>query len=135
MRASRGVCLTVALSALLMVTQPVGAAPVLDGGDDLAAALTFETKILDNLREGQLYEVEYTTPARVPGDVASVHGFADSALWTGTYLAAQSFRYALAKRYLSGPLAPDQVTFWEEQRAQALSRVRAMVDKFHILSN
>jgi hypothetical protein len=135
MRASRGVCLIVVFSALLMITQPVGAAPVLDGGEDLAAALALETKILDNLWEGQIYEIEYATPARVPGNVSSVHGFGDSALWTGTYLAAQSFRYSLAKRYLSGTLTPDQLTFWEEQRADALSRVRAMVDKFHILSN
>ncbi len=125
------------VTATLMFVQPAGALgnPILDGGDDLATALSLETKLLDNLREGQLYEIDYATPARVPGNVVGVHGFGDSALWTGTYLAAQSFRYALAKRYLGNPLTPDQVTFWTQQRNEALTRVRAMVAKFHVLAN
>lgn len=110
--------------------------PPLGCGEDLQAALDFETKILDNLWFGQLYEINYATPDRVPGDVVSAFQFGDSALWTGTYLAAESFRYALAKKYLSKKkLTDEERAFWEEQKADAKQRVDVMVAKYHILTN
>jgi hypothetical protein len=136
MRRIRSAWLIAAIGATLLVVPRVDAqvGPVLDD-DDRTAALGLETKLLDNLWDGQLYEIEYRTPTRVPGDVAEVGAFADSALWTGTYLAAQSFRYALAKRYLAGSLDAEQLAFWQQQRDEALARVRTMVAKFHILTN
>lgn len=105
-------------------------------GVDLNWALDLENKILDNMWDGQIYEVDYRTRKRVSGDLVSVNHFGDSALWTGTYLAAQSFRYALASRYLSEPtLKHPKSVFWQAQKADAKSRVDKMVAKYHVLAN
>lgn len=115
---------------------PKKCSPPLACGDDLQAAVDLEARVLDNLWFGQLYEIDYATPERILGDVASVHHFGDSALWTGTYLAAESFRYALAKKYLSKKkLTEEERTFWEGQKADAKQRVDVMVAKYHILTN
>ena len=115
---------------------PKKCSPPLACGDDLQTALDLEARVLDNLWFGQLYEINYRDSTRTLGDVANVFSFGDSALWTGTYLAAESFRYALAKKYLSGKkLNNEERTFWEEQKADAKQRVDVMVAKYHILTN
>lgn len=137
MKARRGFYVITAAALIVALAGPsVAQSPPPLGAEDLMATLDLETKILDNMWEGQLYEVDYATPERVPGNVSSVHHFGDSALWTGAYLAAQSFRYALATRNLSQPLGGiGKLGFWKKQRAEALARVREMVSKFHILAN
>lgn len=112
-------------------------APVLACGEDLDAALDLETRIADHMVSSQLVEIDYNTAERVPGDIRNVGAWGDSGLWTGTYLAAESFRYATAKRYLknSKRLTDDQVAFWSVQRDEALARVQAMVAKYHLLTN
>lgn len=115
---------------------PKRCTPPLGCGEDLEAALDFEAKILDNFWFGQLFEINYATSERIQGNVAKVHTFGDSALWTGTYLAAESFRYALANKYLSGKgLNREERTFWADQKSEARQRAEAMVAKFHILTN
>ncbi|MEX0873381.1 MAG: hypothetical protein WD179_00330 [Actinomycetota bacterium] len=137
-----GVVLAGAVVATLLALPSASAAgPVLDAADQ-AAALDFEARIVDNLRlvepfgGGQLFEIEYADPfPHTPGDpVADVHAFADSALWTGTYLGAQSFRYALAKKYINAE-PDDDDSFWIGQRDEAKARIDKMVQKFHILVN
>jgi hypothetical protein len=92
---------------------------------DLAAAVDLEAKAADNFWYGLMLEIDYNTPARTPGDVASMGAFGDSGLWTGTYLAAESFRYAVAKSHLNarghGP------SFWRQQRDQAKARIDTML--------
>lgn len=107
------------------------AAPVLDGTDQ-AAALDLEARVVDNFAYGQVVEIEYGSAARTPGDVANSFAWGDSGLWTGTYLAAQSYRYAVAGKYIS---EGTDVAFWTAQRDEAKARVRTMVDKYHLLTN
>jgi hypothetical protein len=109
---------------------------ILGCGDDLVAANTLEAKIADHFHFGQVFEVDFGTPSRPPGDVASLGGFGDSGLWTGVYLAAESFRYAVAKDYLADPtLTPAVRAVWQAHRNEARARVRAMVAKYHLLTN
>ena len=92
---------------------------------DLTAALDLEAKGADNFWYGLMLEIDYNTPARTPGDVASIGAFGDSGLWTGTYLGAESFRYAVARSHLSpgGEGAP----FWQQQRDEAKARIDTML--------
>lgn len=145
--------LTPRLSALLAVTallapatvalaqQPVRSLPC-DGplacADD-SAAVDLEQRIADNLRYGQAIEIDYRTPEKVLGDVASGGAWGDSALWTGVYLAGESMRYAVAQDKLRHLKGKDAATValrdeWTGQRDEALSRVRLMSAKFHLLS-
>ncbi len=104
---------------------------------DKAEMERLEARIADNFFDGQVYEIDYGTTARVPGNVVGAGAFADSALWTGTYLGSQSFRYALAKKKLANPslLPPGEASFWNAQKLQARTRITDMVRKFHILVN
>ena len=137
------------------VAAPKGAAPKAaaplpcDGplacADD-SAMLELERRIEDNFRFGQAIEIDYRTPERVLGDVASGGAWGDSALWTGVYLAGQSMRYAVAQdklkklsRAQGNPHVDEAekaaaIDYWTAQREQAASRVRLMSDKFHLLS-
>lgn len=140
----------VVLPSGVAVAEPDPVAPQCDGplacADD-TAMLELERRIDDHLRYGQLLEIDYRTTERVLGDVASGGAWGDSALWTGVYLAGQSMRYAVATDKLDEPngrgkgkgLARQRLTeqeraYWGAQRAEALSRVRLMVDKFHLLT-
>jgi hypothetical protein len=113
---------------------------------DDSAMVDLEQRIADNTRFGQVIEIDYRTPERVLGDVASGGAWGDSALWTGVYLAGQSMRYGVAEdklRRLSkehgNPHVSDEdtaaaIASWTAQRDEALSRVRLMSDKFHLLA-
>ncbi len=128
----------VVFTTLLAMPSASAAGPVLDGGADLAEAMRLEQRIVDNLRVhgpfggAQLFEVDYGSPARVLGDVVQTGHYADSALWTGTYLGSQSFRYSLAKKYIADGV---DVAFWTAQRDEAKERIDEMVEKFHVLVN
>jgi hypothetical protein len=104
----------------------------LDRPEDLSPALAAEARILDHFHYGQVYEQLYNTPARVTGDIATTVGENDSALYTGNYLGAESYRYALAKKKIS---EGTDVAFWTGQRNEAKSRVDAMVKQYHLLIN
>lgn len=143
----------------------IGATPVdrsgpagpLDTDEDLNAALFFEQRILDHYHYGQVHEQYYNTAEKLPGDIQTIVGENDSALYTGNYLAAESFRFALANEKLAeldhwrklrdrragkpgvGPKIPadldEQIAFWEAQLAEAKSRVDTTAAQFHILTN
>ena len=97
-------------------------------------ALDLEAKIEDHLVCGQVVAGAPTRPTRTPGAIAGVGGWGDSGLWTGTYLAAESFRYATAKH------VPRRTTHGRPvlDRAARRGRGRAsseMVAKYHLLTN
>jgi hypothetical protein len=122
--------------AVAKADPPDPCAPVLACGDDLSAMETLEAKIDDHLVYGQVLEASFAGPERTPGTVTSLGGWGDSGLWTGTYLAAQSYRYATAGKYLADPeVVGEARDFWTGQRAEALARVQAMVAKYHLLTN
>jgi hypothetical protein len=126
----------IGVAPMMAKASPDPCAPVLACGDDLAEARALETKISDHFVWGQVLEADFADASRTPGTVTGVGGWGDSGLWTGTYLAAESYRYALAGKYLADPevqgTARDD---WTAQRAEALDRVRAMVAKYHLLTN
>lgn len=93
--------------------------------DDLAAATGYEAKAADNFWYGLMLEINYRTPDRTPGDVSSLGAFGDSGLWTGTYLGAESMRYAVAKSHLNAQGNGPQ--FWQQQRDEAKARIDTML--------
>jgi hypothetical protein len=104
--------------------------------DDLAAALELESRIADHLWYGQILEIDYRSAARTLGDVASIGAWGDSGLWTGTYLAAESFRYAAARDALADAGLPDDVrASWTAQKAEAKARIDEIVAKYHLNVN
>ena len=147
----RLVAATVALVLGLLGAVPVTAQPPanesvsdgtgpLDTTSDLDAGLRFEERILDHFHYGQVHEQHYRTPDRVAGDIATLVGENDSALYTGNYLGAQAFRYALARSELAKLPGSEQANsvrhrFWQAQLEGAKVRVDAMVEQFHLLIN
>jgi hypothetical protein len=155
--------LAVATTALLcagICATPVRAeecSTVLGCGEDVEWAVDLERKIADNMWDGQIYEVDYKPGVeRTRSSITSVNRFGDSALWTGTYLAAESYRYALANKKLAKlvPLLPppkkarrkprpvkpptpleEEIAFWRAQKTDAKLRVDQMVAKYHVLVN
>jgi hypothetical protein len=118
----------------------------LASGDDLAEAIRLEGVVDWHLWYRQAYEIEYADTTRQPGadnadpaqrypGVARLTDSTDSALWTGTYLASQSFRYQVAKHYLAGHLPAADRAFWQGQKDEALARIRPLLDQYHLLSN
>jgi len=146
-------------------------------GDDADAAF-FEERILDffsptaRLREepspadhGQVYNLVYATADRLPGQEVSTSAAGDSALYSGNYLAGQSYRFALAKHrltlledrraaYLAAHPNADagqnsgvgtgsaglaeidaEIAAWQEQQRDAKRKVDVLTRQFHILSN
>ncbi len=126
--------LGIAISVLTLpahATPPVPASGPLSGGEDLQWSQDLEARIKDNTWYGQVYDVDKDAN----GVVTSVNHFGDSALWTGTYLAAESFRFALATKKLRGPLTKEDRDFWRAQKDDAKPRIDAMAAKFHMLIN
>ncbi|MFA5787226.1 MAG: hypothetical protein WDA71_09665 [Actinomycetota bacterium] len=112
----------------------------LDTESDLEAALWYEQRMLDHFHYGQVYEQIYNTAERKTGDILQLVGEQDSALYTGSYLAAQAYRYAIAKSKLAALPGNESShnprrLFWNAQRDDAKDRVDAMVAQYHILIN
>src|SRR5439155_9358475 len=110
----------------------ITSAPTADGttGPPLLRdpALRHMARTLENLMEqhlfyGQVFGVFYATTNKLPGTVVALDGAADSTLWSGVYLAAESFRYALARYKKSHVLKRGQVAVWEKEMERAKSRV------------
>jgi hypothetical protein len=132
--------LALACVGSVAASRGVAATGPLSGGDDLTWAIDLERKIADHLWNGQIYEVDYHAGLeKTRQNIRSVNHYGDSALWTGTYLAAESFRYATAKKYIAllqnDPLKTEELAFWNAQKAESRQRVKQMVDKFRVLIN
>lgn len=157
--------------------EPLAQQGPLDTAADDADAAFFEDRIADffsptaRLRgpaskddHGQVYNLVYATTERLPGDEVTTSGAGDSALYTGNYLAGESYRFAVATKRLSlltaaraaylaahpqagagsnvgvgtgsaGLAAIDtQIADWRAQRADAKRKVDVLTRQFHILS-
>lgn len=121
-------------------------AAVLAGGDDVLEAERLEQAVDWHLWYRQAYEIDYADASRDPGvgdsnpdqrylGVKDLTDTTDSALWTGTYLASQTFRYQVAKHYLAGRLTSGDRVFWNDQKSEALTRIKPLLDQYHLLSN
>jgi len=108
------------VAALALLAGISMAAPVHADDEALTTALDLEHKIDYHMIWGQVVPVRLNPG----GTVANAYAWGDSGLWTGTYLAAESFRYAVAKH--DGDTA---------QQDEAKARIDTMVAKFHLLTN
>jgi hypothetical protein len=99
---------------------------------DLLEAQRLEHLMDQHIYNGQVYEIEYKDATRTFGQVAQLTDFTDSALWTGTYLASQAFRYRVARSKIA---KGEDVAFWEGERDAALARAKPIVAQYHVLSN
>src|SRR6266487_4356512 len=64
-----------------------------------STARDLEERMTNHLWYGQMFlDVTYATPDKLPGQVVGLGGGGDSAIWSGHYLAAEAFRYALARQ-------------------------------------
>jgi hypothetical protein len=95
-------------------------------GDDLAEAQRLEERMSEHLWYGLALPIDYRTDERVLGDIAGLGGaWGDAGLWSGAYLAAESYRYAVARDKERGPRAG----FWKEQKAQAKARIDSLLSQ------
>ncbi len=101
-----------------------------------AAAL--EALAADHLWFGQMVGLNFDTADRLSQTrehVNGMHGQPDSALWTGVYLAGESFRYAVARKLAQTSQDADERALALADQAEAKARIDEMVAKFHILIN
>jgi hypothetical protein len=108
----------------------------LDTASDLDAALALEERLLDHFHYGQPQKQYYNTTERIEGDIDMLEGSPDSGLYTGAYLAGQSYRWALARqeRVKFSAASPER-EFWDAQLAEAQDRIDQMIEKYHLLIN
>ncbi|MEX0873366.1 MAG: hypothetical protein WD646_13600 [Actinomycetota bacterium] len=136
----------VALGAAVVVSPGTGRASIapasvsdgtgpLDTAADLGAALALEERLLDHFHYGQPFAQRYNTPERNAGDIETLVGEPDAGLYTGAYLASQSYRYVLARQELADAEPGDEHDFWSGQLAQAKDHIDQMVAKYHMLIN
>jgi len=99
---------------------------------DVDQMLKFEKLMEDHIHVGHIVESTFGSEARAPGDVVGTEGWGDSGLWTGVYLGGQAMRYQVAKKHLSKPgITAADTAFWTAQKAEALARVRKILEAEH----
>lgn len=97
---------------------------------DMARAL--EERMVDHLWYGQMFlDVTYATADKVPGEVVGLGGGGDSAIWSGHYLAAEAFRYALARQKKNNAKNHGQALVWSREMSRAKERVVAVSAAAH----
>jgi len=90
---------------------------------DMAEAL--EQGLPDHVWYGQIFlDIGYATSDRIPGQVVDIGPVAaDSAIWSGHYLAAEAFRYAIARDKMAKAKNHGQASVWGREMARARQRV------------
>jgi hypothetical protein len=128
-----GVVLGAGLGAPARAARPTACPTALACGDDVAAMVDLETRMVDALQFGHAVPVVYDSAEQLPGHVVAAPYWGDTALWSGVYLAGEAMRYAVSKHYLTrGQGVPQRDRdFWTAQRAEALARVRDLLAAEH----
>jgi len=98
----------------------------------IAEGLTLEARVPVHLLYGQMFGTSFATPDREPGQEVALSGKGDAGLWSGVYLAAESFRYAVARKHIADG---DDVAAWQAQLDEAKARIDLMVAANHIRAN
>jgi hypothetical protein len=98
---------------------------------DMAEAL--EDGMPDHLYYGQIFlDIRYATTNRIPGQVVDISPVAaDSAIWSGHYLAAEAFRYAVARSKIANAKNYGQAVVWGHEMARAKQRVDMLAAGAH----
>jgi hypothetical protein len=95
-------------------------------------ARDLEERMVDHLWYGQMFlDVAYATPDKIPGQVVGLGGGGDSAIWSGHYLAAEAFRYALARGARDHAKNNAQAVVWNHEMRRAKARIDALVNAAH----
>ena len=129
------------LTAAVALMLPVSGKAIASAGTDKKAplgapaltdeAVDLEAKMVDHLWYGQVQGVTFDSPEQLPGHVVGLHEGGDSALWSGVYLAGESFRYAVAKRSLAEARGQPAVSDAQAELAAAKARVDTLVWSAH----
>ena len=98
---------------------------------DMAEVL--EDGMPDHLWYGQIFlDIRYTDTNRIPGQVVDIGPVAaDSAIWSGHYLAAEAFRYAIIRDKIAKARNHGQAVVWGHELARARQRVDLLVAGAH----
>ena len=97
-----------------------------------STARDLEERMTDHLWYGQMFlDVTYATPDKLPGQVVGLGGGGDSAIWSGHYLAAEAFRYALARQGRDHAKNNGQAVIWSYEMRRARERVDSLVAGAH----
>src|SRR5256885_1054074 len=98
---------------------------------DMAEAL--EDGMPDHLWYGQIFlDIRYADTNRIPGQVVDIGPVAaDSAIWSGHYLAAEAFRYGVARDKVAKARNHGQAVVWGHEMARAKQRVDMLVAGAH----
>ncbi len=106
---------------------------ILSCGADADMADLLEAKMADHLWYGLTLPIDYATAERIPGDVASIGAqWGDAGLWSGTYLAAESYRYALAKAKAATGKDRDA---WAQEQLAAKERIDILLSQMDLRTN
>ena len=111
----------------------------LDDDADLSAALHYEDVVRQHDGGGFVVPLAYDAWPDLDPTATPLHmdGEGDSGNYTGEYLAAESYRYALAEKELAKLGAhghPQEREFWRGQLADAHAKVSETVDYYHLIS-
>src|ERR1043166_4346790 len=98
---------------------------------DMAEVL--EDGMPDHLWYGQIFlDIRYTDTNRIPGQVVDIGPVAaDSAIWSGHYLAAEAFRYAIIRDKIAKARNHGQAGVWGHAVARARDPVDLLVAGAH----
>lgn len=115
------------LGAARASTRPVAANAALN-----AEASALEARMPEHLWYGQVFGTYFSSPDRQPGEEIGLGSKGDSGLWSGVYLAAESFRYAVLKNDLAHARGAGDRAALEAQISEAKARIDTMLDMVHI---
>ncbi len=102
-------------------------------GADAEMAELLEHKMADHLWYGLSLPIDYGTADRIPGDVTRIGpAWGDAGLWSGAYLGAESYRYALAKAKVTGGEQPGR---WKKEQAAAKARIDDLLSQIDLRTN
>jgi hypothetical protein len=91
-----------------------------------------QQRLPDFLRYGQLFPViYYATADKIPGQVVGLDSKQDSAIWSGHYLAAEAFHYALARQKKRSAHNAGQAAVWDMEMRRAKQRIDTLVAGAH----
>lgn len=132
----------VAMSAASLVSALPSAALAatpgpLDNPADQQAMHRFESAIPNHTFGGMITPLYYDKWPAVDANAKPnrMDAEPDSGNYTGVYLAAESYRYAMAKAKIAATNDKHEAAYWTGQRDQALQRATEIIRYYHVLVN
>lgn len=128
-----GACFGAPATALSPSLPPPHCIGPLACGADANMAELLERKMADHLWYGLSLPIDYGTADRIPGDVARIGpAWGDAGLWSGAYLGAESYRYAVARAKVTRGEQPGK---WKKEQAAAKARIDDLLSQIDVRTN